>query len=37
MINYKFSCILIEFGIFLMMKLIQFDKIFEKSAGVVRY
>ena len=34
MINYKFSCIFINFGIFLMIKLIPSDKIFKNSAGV---
>ena len=35
MINRKFSCTFINFGIFVMIKLIPFDKIFENSAGVV--
>ena len=35
MTNYKFSCIFNNFGIFVMTKLIPFDKIFKNSAGVV--
>ena len=35
MINYKLSYIFINFGIFLMIKLIPSNKIFENSAGVV--
>ena len=34
-INYKFCSIFINFGSFVMMKLISFDKIFENSAGIV--
>ena len=37
MINNKFSCIIINFDIFVMMKLVPFDKIFENSAGVVSF
>ena len=35
MINHMCSCIFINFGIFVLIKLIRFDKIFENSdAGV---
>ena len=35
MINYKFSYIFISFGIFLMIKLIPFDKIFSKAVELL--
>ena len=35
MINYECSCIFINFGIFVMIKLTTFDKFFGNSAGVV--
>ena len=34
MINYKCPCIFTNFGSFVMVKLIPFDKIFENSTGV---
>ena len=37
MINFKVLCILINYGIFFMIKLIPFDKIFENSGVVLLF